>query len=120
MFATHAMVAATALTAATPAAATGTAYQSSSHHNYAAKGARDPRSQPPIIIGNSTQLFVDDCIVASKTANLIRSLHRPDCSHVAVTTDAPWEHNYTIGSFHILYTRFSETYKVLLRQWPQG
>ena len=51
----------------------------------------------PIDIANSTQLFVDDFLVASKTANLVRSLHRPDCSRVAVTTDAPWERNYTMG-----------------------
>jgi hypothetical protein len=52
---------------------------------------------PPIDIANSTQLFVDDFLVATKTANLVRSLHRPDCSRVAVTTDAPWERNYTMG-----------------------
>ena len=52
---------------------------------------------PPIDIANSTQLFVDDFLVATKTANLVRSLHRPDCSRVAVTADAPWERNYTMG-----------------------
>jgi hypothetical protein len=52
---------------------------------------------PIHIAMNSTQLFVDDFLVASKTANLVRSLHRPDCSRVVVTTDAPWERNYTMG-----------------------
>ena len=51
----------------------------------------------PIDIANSTQLFVDDFLIATKTANLVRSLHRPDCSRVAVTTDALWELNYTMG-----------------------
>ena len=60
----------------------------------AAAAAVTPR---PIDIANSTQLFVDDFLVATKTANLVRSLHRPDCSRVAVTTDAPWERNYTMG-----------------------
>ena len=50
-----------------------------------------------IDIGNSTQLFVDDFLIATKSEHLTRALHRPDCSRVAVTTDAPWEHNYTMG-----------------------
>jgi hypothetical protein len=50
-----------------------------------------------IDIGNSTQLFVDDLLIATKSEHLTRALHRPDCSRVAVTTDAPWEHNYTMG-----------------------
>ena len=54
-------------------------------------------AEAPMDIGSSTQLFVDDAIIATKSANLKRSLHRPDCSRVAVTTDAPWERNYTMG-----------------------
>ena len=50
-----------------------------------------------IDIGNSTQLFVDDLLIATRSEHLTRSLHRPDCSRVAVTTDAPWEHNFTMG-----------------------
>jgi hypothetical protein len=56
-----------------------------------------PAPGTAIYIANSTQLLVDDFLVATKTANLVRSLHRPDCSRVAVTTDALWERNYTIG-----------------------
>ena len=49
-----------------------------------------------ISIGNSTQLFVDDFLIQSKV-NLTRSMHSPDLSRVAITADAPWERNYTVG-----------------------
>jgi hypothetical protein len=47
-------------------------------------------------IGNSTQLFVDDFLVAN-SSGLTRSMHSPDCSRAVVTADAPWEHNFTVG-----------------------
>jgi hypothetical protein len=47
-------------------------------------------------IGNASQLFIDDLIIAS-TVNLSRSVHSPDCARVAIRADADWEKNLTIG-----------------------
>ena len=57
-----------------------------------------PRAVPAhaVDIGSSTQLFVDDLLVAN-SSGLTRTMHSPDCSRVAVTADAPWERNFTVG-----------------------
>jgi hypothetical protein len=49
-----------------------------------------------INIGNSTQLFVDDFIVASM-ANLSRTMNRPVTDRQIIAADAPWEQGFTIG-----------------------
>ena len=51
----------------------------------------------PIDIGNSTQLFVDDLLVAS-SESLTRTMHSPQPSfQTAITADAPWEADFAIG-----------------------
>ena len=46
-------------------------------------------------IGNSTQLFVDDFLVAS--TNLSRTMNRPAADRVVIAADAPWERGFKIG-----------------------
>ena len=48
-------------------------------------------------IGSSTQLLVDELIIASQ-ANLTRTMHSPQPAfHTAIRPDAPWESGYAIG-----------------------
>ena len=53
---------------------------------------------PPVHIGQATQLFIDDAIIAA-TANLTRTMHSPAMTRVVVTADAAWEtkFNLTVG-----------------------
>ena len=46
-------------------------------------------------IGNSTQLFVDNFLVAS--TNLSRTMNRPAADRVVIAADAPWERGFKIG-----------------------
>ena len=46
-------------------------------------------------IGNSTQLFVDDWLVAS--TNLSRTMNRPTADGVVIAADTPWERGFKIG-----------------------
>jgi hypothetical protein len=53
-------------------------------------------AQPPLDVGNVTQLFVDDFIVQS-SSNCTRTVHVLKPSAVAIKPDAAWEANSTIG-----------------------
>ena len=48
----------------------------------------DPAVSSAVNISSSTQLFVDDFLVQN-SSGLTRKMHSPDCSHIAVTADAP-------------------------------